>query len=67
MSHTAVTLLVTSLTLSPFTVLATNTDTTASDCILAPNALVLAETDSNNTPTRLNVWGPSGLVSTGPA
>ncbi len=35
--------------------------------LLAPNALVLAETDANNVPTRLNVWGPVGLVSTGGA
>ncbi len=35
--------------------------------LLAPNALVLAETDTNNVPTRLNIWGPVGLVSTGGA
>jgi RHS repeat-associated protein len=28
---------------------------------------VLAETDNNNTPTRLNVWGANGIVSTGAA
>ncbi len=33
--------------------------------ILAPNALVLAETNASNTPTRINVWGAAGLVSTG--
>ncbi|OGG50387.1 hypothetical protein A2704_05625 [Candidatus Kaiserbacteria bacterium RIFCSPHIGHO2_01_FULL_54_36b] len=35
--------------------------------VLAPNALVLAETDGSDNPTRLNVWGPNGLISTGGA
>ena len=34
---------------------------------LAPNALVLAEADEENTIQRYNVWGPDGLVSTGEA
>src|SRR3989338_1494077 len=67
MSPTLVTFLVLSLTFSPFTVLATSADASVSDCNLAPNALVLAETDENNVATRINVCGPTGLVSTGGA
>jgi YD repeat-containing protein len=35
--------------------------------VLAPNALVLAETDTLNDIQRYNIWGPNGLVSTGDA